>query len=297
MGFLTKPVLPVVVDPAAGRHARSRAPYPVAAGDAQRPARQASPERPRSRVELPPESTRGRVVHVKSGENLQAALDAAEPGDHITLDPGATYTGPFRLLRKTGDQWIVITSAGQLPPRGRRVGPSDAARCRASLPRATSSFRRCPARTTTGWSASRSRRPRARSSTRLIQLGDKERTVDDAAAPHRHRALVPAWRQAQGRPPRRGAQLPAHGGRGFVPGGFQGSRRRLPGDRRLERRRAVPHREQLPRGGRRERHVRRRRPGRLRSWCRRTSRCCGTTWPSRCAGRTATRPSRAPRGR
>jgi cellulose synthase/poly-beta-1,6-N-acetylglucosamine synthase-like glycosyltransferase len=85
------------------------------------------PERPRGRVELPPEST-GRVVHVKAGEDLQAALDAAAPGDRITLEAGATYKGPFKLLRKTGDNWIVITSAGQLPPRGRRVTPQDASR-------------------------------------------------------------------------------------------------------------------------------------------------------------------------
>src|SRR5258708_6365668 len=96
------------------------------AGDATT-TRQALPERPRTRVELPPDSPHGRTVHVKSGDSLQAALDAAEPGDYITLDAGATYTGPFRLLRKTGDQWIVITSTGKVPPRGRRVGPADAA--------------------------------------------------------------------------------------------------------------------------------------------------------------------------
>src|SRR5262245_1126192 len=97
---------------------------PVVGGNAQY--QRVVPARPHSRVELPPESA-GRAVHVKSGENLQAALDAAAPGDHITLDPGGTYKGPFRLLRKTGDQWIVITTAAQLPPRGRRVGPSNAA--------------------------------------------------------------------------------------------------------------------------------------------------------------------------
>src|SRR5512134_205717 len=89
---------------------------------------QTQPERPRTRVELPTEQAAGRVVHVKGGEDLQAALDAAMPGDRITLDAGATYSGPFRLLRKTGAQWIVITSAGQLPPRGRRVSAQDAAR-------------------------------------------------------------------------------------------------------------------------------------------------------------------------
>ena len=91
--------------------------------------KQAAPERPRVRVELPPESPRGRIVHVKAGESLQAALDAAAPGDRITLEPGAVYKGPFRLLRKTGDQWIVIATAAEarLPARGRRVTPSHAA--------------------------------------------------------------------------------------------------------------------------------------------------------------------------
>ncbi len=98
---------------------------PAAAGGAQY--KHAAPERPRTRVELPAEAGGGRVVHVKAGDSLQAALDAATPGDRITLEPGATYTGPFRLLRKTGDQWIVITTAGTLPPRGSRVAPSHAA--------------------------------------------------------------------------------------------------------------------------------------------------------------------------
>ena len=89
---------------------------------------QTQPERPRSRVELPPQQAAGRVVHVKTGGDLQAALDSAMPGDRITLEPGVTYKGPFRLLRKTGEQWIVITSNGELPPRGRRVGVQDAGR-------------------------------------------------------------------------------------------------------------------------------------------------------------------------
>jgi cellulose synthase/poly-beta-1,6-N-acetylglucosamine synthase-like glycosyltransferase len=88
----------------------------------------AAPERPRSRVELPPEAARGRTVHVKAGDSLQAAIDAAAPGDRITLQPGATYKGPFRLPRKTGDQWVVIATASeaQLPPRGRRVAAAHA---------------------------------------------------------------------------------------------------------------------------------------------------------------------------
>ena len=54
----------------------------------------------------------------------------------------------------------------------------------------------------------------------------------------------------------------------------------------LERSGAVQDREQLPRGGRRERHVRRRRSDDSRPRARRTSRSCATTSPSRCAGRS-----------
>jgi hypothetical protein len=97
--------------------------------------RHVPPAPPQATVEMPP-ATATRTVHVKAGDNLQAALDAARPGDRITLDPGATYTGPFRLPRKEGDGWIVIASSAeaQLAPN-RRVTPADAAR----MPRLVSS--------------------------------------------------------------------------------------------------------------------------------------------------------------
>src|SRR5688572_9915973 len=98
-----------------------------AAAQAEVAQRHAPPERPRVTVEVPPDTPRGRVVHVKAGQSLQAAIDAAQPGDRITLEPGAVYQGPFRLPRKTGDQWITIASASeQLPARGQRVTPADA---------------------------------------------------------------------------------------------------------------------------------------------------------------------------
>ena len=63
-----------------------------------------------------------------AGGDLQAAIDDAKPGDAIALEPGATYTGPFRLPRKDGDGWIVIAPRAErgLPPPGQRVTPSDA---------------------------------------------------------------------------------------------------------------------------------------------------------------------------
>jgi hypothetical protein len=85
-------------------------------------------ELPRAKVDVPPLATGGRTVHVPRGGDLQKALDEATAGDRITLEPRATYTGPFHLRPKDGDQWIVIMSAApQLPPSGRHVTPKDAA--------------------------------------------------------------------------------------------------------------------------------------------------------------------------
>src|SRR5687767_6156098 len=136
------------------------------------------PERPKTRVELPPESA-GRVVHVKSGESLQAALDAAAPGDHITLDPGGTYKGPFRLLRKTGDQWIVITTAAQLPPRGRRVGPSHAAQMPHLVAEGDFVFQAMPGAHHYRLVGLEISPVEGTFVNALIQLGDQERTVAD----------------------------------------------------------------------------------------------------------------------
>ncbi len=43
------------------------------------------------------------VRHVPAGGALQQAIDAAQPGDTITLEPGALYTGNFVLPNKTGN--------------------------------------------------------------------------------------------------------------------------------------------------------------------------------------------------
>jgi hypothetical protein len=87
----------------------------------------ATPALPATTVDVPAIAVTGRTIHVPAGGNLQKAIDEAQPGDAITLAPGATYRGPFQLRRKDGDQWIVIGSAAKdLPSPGSRVSPSDA---------------------------------------------------------------------------------------------------------------------------------------------------------------------------
>lgn len=51
------------------------------------------------------------TTHVPAGGNLQAAINAARPGDTITLEPGATYVGNFRLPVHGGSSHITIRSA------------------------------------------------------------------------------------------------------------------------------------------------------------------------------------------
>ncbi len=70
----------------------------------------------------------GKTLLVKSGDNLQKALDDASCGDTIKLEAGASFVGHFRLPKKTCDDahWIVIrTSAPDdaLPPEGTRATP------------------------------------------------------------------------------------------------------------------------------------------------------------------------------
>jgi hypothetical protein len=57
--------------------------------------------------------------------NLQAAIDAARPGDTIVLTPGATYTGNFKLPPTGGTAEITIRTApdSRLPIAGQRVTP------------------------------------------------------------------------------------------------------------------------------------------------------------------------------
>ena len=68
---------------------------------------------------------------VPAGGNLQAALDAAQPGDLVLLAPGATFTGNFVLRRKTGDGFVTVQTeveeTGPFAP-GTRITPAAAAK-------------------------------------------------------------------------------------------------------------------------------------------------------------------------
>ena len=72
-----------------------------------------------------------RQVRVAAGANLQAAIDAAQPGDELLLAPGATYVGSF-LLRNKGSStaWITIrtdVSDAAIGSPGTRMTPTRAA--------------------------------------------------------------------------------------------------------------------------------------------------------------------------
>jgi hypothetical protein len=64
---------------------------------------------------------------VRSGESLQSALNAAQPGDVIMLEAGATFLGNFTLPVKGGSNVITIRSSAPdtvLPGAGTRITPA-----------------------------------------------------------------------------------------------------------------------------------------------------------------------------
>ena len=70
---------------------------------------------------------RGATLSVPADGDLQAVLELAQPGDTITLEPGATYVGNFQLPVKNGSSYIVIRTGGDarlLPRPGARISPA-----------------------------------------------------------------------------------------------------------------------------------------------------------------------------
>ncbi len=108
----------------------------AAVAAAQRPATLAEgePELPRVYMDTTYALPSGRKIAVNEGEDFQAALNQAKPGDVIMLQAGATFTGNFTLPDKPSDSpnnsnnpWIVIRSSAandKLPPPGTRGSPA-----------------------------------------------------------------------------------------------------------------------------------------------------------------------------
>jgi hypothetical protein len=74
-----------------------------------------------------PASLEAETHTVRRGESLQAALDAAQPGDVVMLEAGAEFVGNFFLPAKSGQSPIVVRSehSGRLPATGHRIHPDD----------------------------------------------------------------------------------------------------------------------------------------------------------------------------
>jgi hypothetical protein len=131
-----------------------------------------------------------RTLNLKSGDDLQRALEEARPGDTLVLEAGAVFVGPFTLPRKPGAEFIEIRSSAldRLPHEGARVSPSDAA----SMPKIVSPGRgEVALRTAPGAHHFRfvgvefSTRDESALSYELIKLGADDRTQDSTdKVPH-----------------------------------------------------------------------------------------------------------------
>ncbi|HYH84246.1 MAG TPA: DUF4214 domain-containing protein [Pyrinomonadaceae bacterium] len=74
-------------------------------------------------------ATNAATLTVPAGGDFKAALNAAQPGDTIVLEAGASFTGPFTLPNKgASTEWITIrtsTPDSALAPTTGRISPSD----------------------------------------------------------------------------------------------------------------------------------------------------------------------------
>ena len=101
----------------------------VATLSIQSPVAAAEPDPPHFHLDTAYVHPSGRTIAVSAGGDFQSALNAAQPGDVITLEAGATFAGPFTLPDKPGAAWITVRTSvpdDRLPP-GTRVDPSHAA--------------------------------------------------------------------------------------------------------------------------------------------------------------------------
>lgn len=69
------------------------------------------------------------IIDVGAGDNLQDALDRAQPGDTLRLQAGATFIGNFVLPAKHGAAYITVRSSvsdHDAPGPGQRIRPDHA---------------------------------------------------------------------------------------------------------------------------------------------------------------------------
>src|SRR5258705_4885889 len=85
-------------------------------------------QRPRSVSQQQQTPGHPNLIKVGAKNEFQKALNAAQPGDTIVLEAGATYMGTFVLPVKSGSSYITIQSSrlSELPTAGQRVSPADA---------------------------------------------------------------------------------------------------------------------------------------------------------------------------
>jgi len=88
------------------------------------------------------------VRYVRAGDDLQAALNAARPGDELRLEPQATFTGNFVLPVTSGTSTITVRTDladSALPGPRQRVTPKTAAQfARIVSPNADAALRTAP---------------------------------------------------------------------------------------------------------------------------------------------------------
>jgi hypothetical protein len=93
---------------------------------AQSPGRPVLPAPPRVFLDTSYAPPSKRTIAVSAGGDLQAALNAAQAGDVIALEPGAIFRGNFGLPKKSGSAWIIVRTAAsddKVPAPGTRITP------------------------------------------------------------------------------------------------------------------------------------------------------------------------------
>ncbi len=83
------------------------------------------PELPRAFIDTSMPAASGRVISVRAGDSVQEAVKAAQPGDVVEIEAGASFIGLVELPAKEGEGWVTIRSSRHAElPEGVRVSPA-----------------------------------------------------------------------------------------------------------------------------------------------------------------------------